>query len=339
MTFRKLIYLQLAAIWPFMVCSFEIQRQGTLVFIKSNECKEVQSISQSILSWKQKTDAITCKLNLVEQNKQCSIEVSQCLPENIKNYFGKNSSEGGPNCHNAGLVYMRILPNLRYTTSEEISFYMNSDLCKKRGLKEKPSVGDLGLISMAGEGQQHHAQHSFIYLSEEFVYEKPNQNKESPFTIAHKRNTLSEYGLNEHETANDNPSYKGIDRKVTYYHCISTNEYLGENPDVPQLLIRLWDDMDSAEKCLESFTMSIIPLSEMAKENILNIAKALTIYLKTERTQEARHNKEKSQFMIASLQMKLKSISENLPPNRYIKKTDDELVRFSENLSKVLKEK
>ncbi len=339
MAIRIVLLLFHAMVWSLKGYSFEIQRQGDDVFLKSSDCSEVSALSNAIYNWKQKTDSYNCTLNPAQKNGQCIVEISNCLPEKVKNYFAKRPTEGGPNCYNAGLVFMGLLSNLRYSTEDEISFYMNSGLCKKLGPNEKPIVGDLGLISMAGKKQPYFVQHAFIYLSEYFVYEKPNQHRDSPFIIANKRNTLSEYGLTENEAPDASTPYKGIDREVTYYRCVSTKEYLGESPNVPQTLAKLWSEMDSVEKCFEIFTMTQTPLSPMARNNILNVAKALTEYLRMEKGKDDGHDQEKTQFMIASLQLKLKSISENLPPSRFVKKTDDKLVRFSEDLRKSLAEK
>ncbi|MBL7542191.1 MAG: hypothetical protein JNL11_00160 [Bdellovibrionaceae bacterium] len=308
--------------------------------MKSKDCYEIQKLSQSIRDWKQNTESTDCKLGTIQRSDACSIEISACLPNNIKGYIAKNPTEAGPNCFNAGLVFLGLLPNLRFSTADEVNFYMNSALCRKRNPGEQPMTGDLGLISMAGREQSHSAQHAFIYLSEDFVYEKPDQHKESPFTIVYKNKTFVEYGLDSNTgTPNENPIYKGIDRKLTYYSCISAREYLGDKPDVPDVLLKLWNEIDVVEKCFEEFTMTHAPFTLDARKNILDVAKALTSYLKNEKNTDGNHDKEKSEFMIASLQLKLKAISENLSPTRKIVKTDADLSKFAETLKKSLDQK
>lgn len=315
-------------------------RNKKKVSVGSNNCAEIQSLVDALSAWKIKTDNYICRGTVSEnkRNFKCSIDIEDCLPENIRNYFAKKATEAGPNCFNTGLVFSGLLPNLRYSTSEEIGFYMNSELCKKRGPEEKPSPGDLGLISMVGINQDrpmvYSGQHAFIYLSEDFVYEKMDSRRTSPFTIARKAETLKSYGLNPDESADENKIYNKINREVSYYQCVSVSQYLTETPNVPEELMSLWNKMLVEESCIEKFTMDRTPLRASSIKNIIDVSKALTSYLQEIKKEPGKYDEEKSKFMIGSLQMKLKSISSALLGFVSEKKADPNLSIFAADLYK-----
>lgn len=154
----------------------EVVKVGNRTLIQSSSCRKIEETFQSL------TKALTKQL--IESNKmpscschldKCFMDVTEDLPEYFTRIAGVNPGDGarfGPNCWNTVLYTKKIVKGVRASTSEEISFWTKSPLCRILKKEESLIPGDIGLIRTNKKSLPEI--HGFIFLSENLVFEKKN---------------------------------------------------------------------------------------------------------------------------------------------------------------------
>jgi hypothetical protein len=184
----------------------EIIRKNDRLFLKTNTCSEGAAVVGDLDLWLKTSTPKKC-ITTYQQNQFCEHDITECVPEHVKRYQGVHASLRGPNCWNLALVMSQILPNLRYSDPEEISFYMQPPLCNSVPSGEKRSPGDIGLIrnvdsEKIGFGPKGEV-HGFIYINNDLVYSKNGLGKENPYAIQSAEKMYSEYPLTLNSECHD----------------------------------------------------------------------------------------------------------------------------------------
>lgn len=317
--------------------SLQIIRQKDKIYLTDQSCEKLFSLSEGIKKWSGKTDTQdSCFIQEkpLLQNQKCQIEISRCLPNKLKEYLGKKSENAGPNCFNAALVFSGLLPNLRYSKSEEIELYLKEPLCRKKEKAESPEAGDLGLISMAGKNQDLRSMHAFIYLNEEFVFEKSGQYTTDPYTIKESKEAFDPYDMSSQGESLNKLPY--IRKNIDYYKCVSINEYLDNQKEIPMWLRAVRARVEDFDSCFENFIVNGHPLNGKAQKNLIDAIEMLkTYYLQEKDKSFANMNsqsKELAVFLIGSLKLKIDSIYSNIQTPVKPLKYDPGLKRFASEL-------
>lgn len=212
--------------------AFKIKREGQEIYIIDQSCRTVTEISIALSEWtKSIGEKRECPIEKqspqMELTGKCVYNITNCIPSHVAKYEGVNPQESGPNCWNMSLVFKEILPALRYSTPEEMSFYMNSPLCRMLKKDEKRVSGDIGAIRVINEGNFKEF-HGFIYISDKIAYSKNGFHKSSPYSLQSLDNVYSVYDVTEKSQcrANELNSSLDCDIATSFYRCISMKEYL-----------------------------------------------------------------------------------------------------------------
>lgn len=108
----------------------------------------------------------------------CRMLVTDIMPESVQKIYNRKTSFMGPNCFNTTLAANKILPSHRYTSPEEMEFWMNSPLCREKNYDEGPNEGDI--IAIRRETNIDFKElHAFIYLTPELSLSKNSIAKSS----------------------------------------------------------------------------------------------------------------------------------------------------------------
>jgi hypothetical protein len=180
--------------------AFEIVRNENKVLLRDTSCYKVREMASTLLAWtknigedKNCTPLTNAKMS-VESGGACELEITQCIPDHVAEFQGVHPRFYGPNCWNLALVMKKILPNLRYTTPEEMAFYMRPPLCRQLKNDEKKIPGDLGAIRDVYEKNAIES-HGFIYISENMAYSKNGYSNEQPYSLQKLENVYKVYGV------------------------------------------------------------------------------------------------------------------------------------------------
>lgn len=287
-------------------------------FISDSSCELVKKHVSILASWTKKINAkSTCdqtKIKIVKKDGSCEAKVSDCLPPHVLQYQGVNPATSGPNCWNLSLVMKNILPGLRYSSPNEMAYYMRPPLCRALKNGEKKEVGDVGAIRGVYEGMKEES-HGFIYLSEDLSYSKNGFSKTSPYEVQSTEKVLSIYGVptdlkcraNELDTRSDCGS------AVSYFRCQSFEDFLKKSPNLKAPVLSSLRHVMHFEQCLERSTIDGIALRSDAVSTLETSIQALVKYLNDKKAKIGNgKTDEEESFLLGSLYFRLSAIGEQV---------------------------
>jgi hypothetical protein len=309
------------------VSALDFKRTGDQIYLSDPSCDEVASANKSLAEWKNNSQPNDrdnkCSPNQSPSKSpleigDCKLDITNCLPDHVQKYQGVWPKNRGPNCWNLALVMKNILPALRLTTPDEMTFYMRPPLCRPLKNEEKRLPGDVGAIRKSVEGQEEEI-HGFIYVSEKIAYSKSGMSTLFPYSLRSLNDMYDGYKVSKAKECrqNDAPEPNNCEAKTSYFRCISMEQYLTENPKVPGELKDSFEKLSSFEKCFQSTVINGSPLSINAQTNLLDVSKALAVYLESELKKNNSSNDEQRTFLLGSLQLRLSAIAEQLGFTEY----------------------
>lgn len=317
--------MKYALIFLFVLSSFaqlsaqEVRKEKERIILSDDSCDKVFSMSQALAKWSVSTNSKrVCPLGIKSPKinlttKKCEYDITDCVPEHVVTYHGANPAYAGPNCWNLALVMKAILPSLRYTTPEEMSFYMRPPLCRQLRNGEEKIPGDIGAIKdMTARSPEEY--HGFIYISDDIAYSKNGFANTAPFALQPLENILNLYQVPELEEcrANELSFGSSCGKAISYYRCVSMDEYLKKETELPSFFKDSLSSISSYEDCLQETTMKAIPVSSVAQGNIVDALNALSFYVGNE-IEEAKKNPNPSvHFVIGSMKLRLEGIAKQL---------------------------
>ncbi len=260
----------------------------------------------------------TCKESpsSLTSGPQCKFDITDCVPDQVVKYHGANPKTDGPNCANLALVMSKILPSLRYSTPEEMSFYMRPPLCRQVKDGEQKEPGDIGAIREILDGDISES-HSFVYISDQIAYSKNGSEKTTPYQLQSLNKIFSSYQVPARAECRKNEimdASASCGQAVAYFRCQSMEEYLSKTKNIPEKIRTAFNNLDSFENCLQTSEFNGKGLSKKALTNIQDTGKALLAYMeKAKSTGElSKLSKDERSFIIGSLQLRLQSIAEQM---------------------------
>jgi len=313
--------------------AIDIQRHGEHLVLKGSSCYEVSSTLESLKLWTKQVDpGKSCTaLPQLEKESECTVTIDNCVPDHVLKYQGVSPEKFGPNCWNLALVMKGILPALRYSTAEEMSFYMSSPLCRQLAPLEKRLPGDVGAVRNVGD--QDEEVHGFIYISEDLAYSKNGPEEKSPFAVQSLQEVLKTYEVPNKNECRGNVANKNLNcgNALSVFRCKSLDSYLQETKGLPETLAKSIKNLDNVEKCVQQEVVEGSPLSDQSRKSLVDVANVLVSYLEDKRTSVKSNLSEEEKFTITALQLRLDALV-----NQFANNGDEdfakEVSRFSNKL-------
>lgn len=109
----------------------------------------------------------------------CSLDITAAAPEFVALRHGTKAGRWGPNCWNAALTANNLLARPRFTSPEEMTFWMGSAACRELEAGEAPLPGDI--IAIRGSGGEE--VHGFVYLTPELSFSKNYLTAAAPYEL------------------------------------------------------------------------------------------------------------------------------------------------------------
>ena len=124
----------------------------------------------------------------------------------------------GPNCWNAALYVTHLIESMRYSSPEELAFWLNSKYCKKIQDSEQIQAGDIvALRSHEGE------LHAMLWLKDNMVFSKNTSHRLDPYQKIEAPLIFSMFRVNESICQQPRSEYsQACSRWTDYYHCESS---------------------------------------------------------------------------------------------------------------------
>ena len=203
--------------------SVERDVKGTLL-MKGASCELIQKQGVALSHWKEKLHEGTSSLESCQCKSQgdCSMSIDSVLPKFVAEIYGTKAEYGGPNCWNAVLVAGKFIPNLRFSTPEEMSFWMDSPLCREMESSEVLQPGDIMAIRHVGEGEVH----GFVYVTDELTFSKNAYYRKDAYLLQNPDPIFTQYGAPEGCRKKESAKDPKCRNYVTYYRCGLLDDYL-----------------------------------------------------------------------------------------------------------------
>jgi hypothetical protein len=250
----------------------------------------------------------------VQSADGCEFDITQCVPDQLLLYQGVLPKECGPNCWNMALVFSHILPNLRYSTPEEMSFYMQPPLCRALKKGEQKYPGDVGAIRTISNGKDFE-EHGFIYVNDALSYSKNGFTNTAAYSLQPAEQIYSLYGVSAGPDCRDGEPAAAAHcaNFVSYFRCISLESYLNHHKKIPQDFLTALKTVDNYESCVQGRMIMGTPLTSTATIGLNAALEGLAKFAKQEREKTglpSSFHKEED-FLLNDLELRLNALTED----------------------------
>lgn len=293
-----------------------IMRENDNIFLRTRTCLEAQRHVKDLAKWTEKTNK-KCDIDSVtyDQGLNCKVNISKCVPDHVLKYEGLNPQEHGPNCWNLAMVMTGIIPYMRYSTPQEMAFFMDAPLCRPLKPYEKRKTGDIGAIRNSSDRKDIHG---FIHISEDLVYSKNGNNKDNyPYKVQNFDSMLNEMfiGGTDH-LKNECRGNQAIGKvgclgQIEYFRCISLDEYLKKEND--QISKEIKETLSTFQKidCHISSVLFDLTVADQAVNLSFDISFILYQYL-VDQLDSNQKLSEQDTFILSSIKLRLEALRESL---------------------------
>lgn len=198
-----------------------VVKKGDDIFLQGENCNVLDKEANALLEWtkKVKDSSNTKQASCSCENSICTKRVTAVLPKIVNSTQFVRPQTSGPNCWNASLVASKIIPQLRYSSEQEMDFWLKSPLCKEKKSKDKLMPGDIIAIVHKTDGQYH----GFINISDNLSFSKNGFDKDNPYTLQDPKNVFKIYEVKPECERTDNPG--SCVTYAKYYSCMSMDDY------------------------------------------------------------------------------------------------------------------
>ncbi len=293
---------------------FHLQRNSKNRLILSGEnCAEVESEARNFREWTQRIgQKASDNLPISTKNdKQCSVDITEQVPDFVVKFHDTHALYDGPNCYNFALVVSSILPGFRNVSDDEAAFFIQSPLCQP---VETPQSGDIGIVKGISQNVPNGKMvHGFVYISENLVLSKANYLRLSPYAIQTKDRMIEQ--LNAYD------SYS-----TSYYRCISRQEFLQKNEkNISKELRNLVKQFDDFECQYSQQFLNPSKLSDkMFLKTMVDTAEILDAVLQDEKQKLSKPGsnvKDTDVIILNMLEQRIRHLVKNFVPGikRFVK--------------------
>lgn len=251
----------------------QVERTSEKILIKGKDCLVLKNEARAIGIWAKKAEllgSVRCECI----GSECSMEINSISPGILLKQQSVCMLKDGPNCWNASLNAAGLADGLRYSTPEEMNFWMESPLCTERKAGEKPSPGDVIAIRSIKDKEVH----GFTYLSENLSFSKNGYRSHAPYTLQDPKHVYKVYGV-PLECQGIYKAPKEEDTQCLNYSnifkCEPLEDYLKSKPKMREEQRALIQEMKEFECDIMKITGSTDTLQPSLKEIILTSIKAI----------------------------------------------------------------
>ncbi len=244
--------------------SYSFLRKKDTLLISAKNCNQLYAEVRNLAAWRlARNEAPIGDIKLKRSRAGCSAELKNVAPIFTEKFHGANAK--GPNCWNTTLVLNEIIPAKRFSSGEEMTFWMESPLCQKV-LETDLKAGDIGAIRLVRPDGSLKESHGFIHVSPNLVFHKPGPGASEAYQFDNRQEMLKGF------TTLD----KAFNIQIDYYRCQKLSDYL-KNKNAAQLSAyrRLDKAVTDVECDAESRIFIHQPNNAWLKTNILILEKLI----------------------------------------------------------------
>ncbi len=169
-----------------------------------------------------------------------SVNVTPLLPSTLKYLLFHGPKTLGPNCANSALMVAGVsggilhhpgnrwsFDGLRYVSSREAEFYLNSSICKRSSYQEPRKTGEIGTLFQV-DGKNLSFVHAFVMLDSDTIFHRAGAFEHSEWQITKHSSMLFDYDAFQADSCDERTPQTRF--CTAYFSCKSTssgvNQYL-----------------------------------------------------------------------------------------------------------------
>lgn len=326
----------------------EVIRDNSRVILQAKSCSEIQPEVNKLSIWSKSTDN-SCEASTISvSGSPCKADVSKCIPKVLlenhyrddykaMKFLGPGSDFSGPNCWNFALMLSGILPALRFTPPEEMTYFMNSEFCQPVKNINDREPGDIGVIRANEDNKEMHA---FVYISDKLALTKNGPSRYSPYLLQSTEEIQKIYKY-ESKCSYLSKTYGSDIEKckghVEYFRCSSLDEYLEkETEKISTSVKEVVNIVDNIECNISKIFFDQDLLSVNQIDFITTIAESLSKYLEDE-LGDLTSKTEEEKIILSMIDVRLKALAGN---TRYelisTEKTEPDEIESLNSLTEVI---
>jgi hypothetical protein len=193
------------------------------LLLSGSDCRSLREQVSALANWKARlgetpSAAPACRC----ADGSCSVPIDGVAPEMVIAFHGLRAGRWGPNCWNAALVSAKILPVARFSPPEEMTFWMDSPLCRELAGAEAPRPGDIVAIRDQAAAEVH----GFVYISDELAFSKNYLTTVAPYALQSPEQVFGEFPVAARCRKRAGSSSPECPAYANVFRCRTLGEYV-----------------------------------------------------------------------------------------------------------------
>ncbi len=237
----------------------ERSKNSSQIVIKALSCDRLIDAAWALRAWTKRLGEHSSWGECKCVDGMCSLDITNIAPNIIREMQGVCPKERGPNCWNSSLVSNKILPWARYSNPDEMSFWLDSPLCKEREPNEETKPGDI--IAIRANGRE---VHGFINLNKDFSFSKNGSYEGNPYSLQSLDNVFRIYKVSKDcQRVYKEPTSLACSKKryANYFSCQSFEDYIKKEP-MNRESQNSFDELDSLECEINSLAFNGVTIED-----------------------------------------------------------------------------
>jgi hypothetical protein len=188
----------------------------------------------------------------------------------------------GPNCFNTALLLAGVLDTSRHTQAPEMTFWLQSPLCRELDPNERALPGDVIMIRGRAPDGTLAEVHAANFVSDELIFSKDGVLADNLPKLSASAQVLSGYGVQRKECYR----VKGVSSSCTgwanFFRCSSRKELLAAAPLISEKIQKARESAHQWGCNLSAIAYGTAPLSVPALNALESSIEALKADVRTE---------------------------------------------------------
>lgn len=206
------------------------------------KCESIKQKINGIISLNKKLSLQTQDQPDIEKitDTLCVSDITSIIPARILDLHDKTTAYPGANCWNTSLYTNKIVQSRRATAESEMTYWMNSPLCRELKNDEEELPGDIIAIR-TNYGNTPIEMHGFVYLTSDFSFSKSGFDIQFPYEFTSSEYVYHLFALGDYEEYSANKECRRVEGIpnadkcpvfANVFRCMSYAQYL-EASDFP----------------------------------------------------------------------------------------------------------
>jgi hypothetical protein len=207
---------------PMSLFAAEMRNNIQVERIENNEiqltakCENIENKIASILELN-KLSPISTPITEMGQGL-CSANITKIIPKRIVDLPDTTTAHPGPNCWNTSLFTQKVVQSRRFTSENEMTYWMNSPLCRELVINEVERPGDIIAIRV-NNADAFLEMHGFIYLTDDFSFSKSGFDPQFPYELTSSEYVYQVFALGDYGSFRPNPECRRVVGKPDSDKC------------------------------------------------------------------------------------------------------------------------